>query len=207
MVLKVFITTLLLLSQMANAASNPELVSIKSLHYRGSGCRPGSVVYNLSADAAAFTLIFDSYIAEGGPHTAEQDQMKACQVMIDLDYPKGWSYTVAQVDFRGYAKLDQRARAVLRTNLFFAKTMRGPALKSEFQGPYDDDYVVSDRLGIGGDHPWSGCQGRDNLTINTVAHVQAPGRSRGLLTVDSIDGEFVQTYGLRWKKCGVARRY
>src|SRR5262245_51642085 len=75
-------------------------VKIHGISYAGSGCPAGSVSQMVSPDAEAFTLLFDSYIAEAGPGVSLANGRKNCQIAVDLRFPSGWSYTIFDVDYR-----------------------------------------------------------------------------------------------------------
>ena len=51
----------------AAAATAPDWVRVRSISYAGSGCPAGTVAQNIAPDRLAFTLLFDSYLAEAGP--------------------------------------------------------------------------------------------------------------------------------------------
>src|SRR5688500_3914348 len=95
-------------SVVAHASSDaPDWVKIKTIRYAGTGCPAGSVAENVSFDKLAFTLLFDKYVAEAGPRVPNRDKRKNCVVNIVLDFPSGWSFTILDIDTRGYASLDR----------------------------------------------------------------------------------------------------
>ena len=65
-------------------APDPSQVYIRGINFAGSGCPAGSVSTNVAPDAKAFTLLFDQYIAEGGPGVPASSTRKNCQVLVDL---------------------------------------------------------------------------------------------------------------------------
>ncbi len=177
----------------------PGEVRLNKISYAGSGCPLGSVVDIISDDENTFTLLFDQYTVEAGPNVEVKRAKKECRIIADLRIPPGWSYTVAQVDFRGFANIEKGAVGEQRSNLYFKD--RGPVLKSEFTGPFVNDYMVRNSVGKE-DHPWQNCKKPLPLTIDTAIIVRSGGKSRALLTVDSTDGRLKQHYRLRFRRCG-----
>lgn len=181
-------------------APNPNQVTIRSIAYAGSGCPAGTVSESLAPDAKAFTLLFDSYVAEAGPGITLSSGRKNCQIAVDLRFPQGYSVTLADVDYRGYAKLDPGATGIQKTSYYFQGQTRRADLKSTYRGPMDDDYTISDKLALES-LVWSPCGLSRALNLNTQVRVSARGIARGLMTVDSIDGQLTHIYGVRWRRC------
>ena len=106
----------------SNAANGPDpgQVTINKVSYAGTGCPAGTVAEMLSDDLKAFTLLFDSYVAEGGPGIPLSAGRKNCQIAVDMRVPQGWSYTIVQVDYRGFAQIDRGATGTQKTSYYFA---------------------------------------------------------------------------------------
>lgn len=181
-------------------APDPRTVSIRSIAYAGSGCPAGTVASNMAGDAKAFTLLFDSYVAEAGPDISLAQSRKNCQVVVDLKFPTGYSFSLIKVDYRGYASLDAGTTGVQKTNYYFQGQSVGPSLTSTFHGPYNDDYQARDTLAIDA-AVWSPCGASRALNLNTQVRVTASGRKRALMTLDSLDGQIEHVYGILWRKC------
>jgi len=179
---------------------NPREVYINGISYAGSGCPAGSVSQVLSSDAKAFTLLFDSYIAEAGPGMPLSLARKNCQIAVDLRFPQGWSYSVFTVDYRGYARLDPGTSGQQVSSYYFSGQAKTGSLRTNFYGPTERDYQIRDTLGLDA-VVWSPCGANRALNMNTQVRVTASGRQRALLTVDSIDGELKHIYGIQWRRC------
>lgn len=179
---------------------NPNQVSINGISYAGSGCPAGSVSQVLSLDAKAFTLLFDSYVAEAGPGMPLSLARKNCQIAVDLRFPPGWSYSIFTVDYRGYARLDPGTSGQQISSYYFSGQAKTGNLRTNFYGPTERDYQIRDTLGLD-TVVWSPCGASRALNMNTQVRVTASGSRRALLTVDSIDGELKQIYGIQWRRC------
>ena len=193
-------------------ASAADPVAVQSLTHEGSGCPPGSVSSAIAPDGSAFTVLFDSYMAQVGPGVPARNRIRECDVDVVLKAPLGWSWAIAGVDHRGFASLPAGVSATLKSSFRFnrqhANQHQAPPLEIHFMGPKDDDYTVSS------DTPplqmeWSKCGGLSRLHINTSLKVKAlSSAGTGLVTVDSLDGQLTQLdgstvcgYRLVWRRC------
>lgn len=197
-----FILSLVSLSSISvgEIGPDPREVKINGISYAGSGCPAGSVSQLLSDDAKAFTLLFDSYVAEAGPGMPLSMSRKNCQIAVDLRFPQGWSYSIFTVDYRGYAKLDPGTTGQQVSSYYFAGQTKTGNLRTNFYGPTERDYQIRDTLGLDA-LIWSPCGANRALNMNTQVRVTASGRQRALLTIDSLDGELKHIYGIKWKRC------
>lgn len=103
----------------AQVPDPPPWVTIRSVSWAGSGCPAGTVADNLSPDFTAFTLLFDSYVAELGPGLPLSLSRRNCQILIDLNFPQGWSYSVFDVDYRGFANVESGVSGVQQSVFYF----------------------------------------------------------------------------------------
>ncbi len=182
------------------SSPDPREVHIKSISYAGTGCPAGTVANVLSDDAKAFTLLFDSYVAEGGPGIPLSAGRKNCQIAVDMKFPQGWSFTIFQVDYRGYANVDFGAVGTQKTSYYFAGQPKTASMQSNFRGPYTNDYRIRDSLGLAAT-VWSPCGVNRALNLNTQVRVITSGRQQALMTLDSVDGQLTHQYGLQWQRC------
>lgn len=195
----------LVMSMLTSAAfasdPHPEYVRVRHINYAGTGCPAGSVAQNLAPDGKAFTLLFDQYVAEAGPGVALTAGRKNCAINVDLDFPQGWSYSILDVDYRGFVQLDAGATAEQKSAYYFQGDFRTASLATVMRGPLTKDYQIRDSLGLEA-LVWSPCGASRSLNINTQVRTAALSRSaRGLITIDSIDGELTHVYGIRWRRC------
>jgi hypothetical protein len=154
----------------------------------------------MSDDAKAFTLLFDSYVAEAGPGMPLSLARKNCQIAVDLRFPQGWSYSIFTVDYRGYARLDPGTSGQQVSSYYFSGQSKTGNLRTTYYGPAERDYQIRDTLGIDA-LVWSPCGVNRALNMNTQVRVSATGRQRALMTIDSIDGELKHVYGIQWRRC------
>ena len=183
-------------------ADVPNYVRMRSISYAGSGCPAGTVAQNIAQDLTAFTLLFDSYVAEVGPGVAFNQRRKNCQLNIDLDFPQGWSFSLFTVDYRGYASLQRGVTGLQQSAYYFAGSAQTATLRTPLRGPLDQNYQIRDTLGLSA-LVWSPCGAHRALNINTEIRMEnaANPSGHGLMTTDSIDGQVKLLYGIQWKRC------
>lgn len=183
-------------------ARGPENFSIRRMVYAGSGCPAGTIAENVSPDLEAFTLLFDSYYAEAGQGVPLSASRKNCQINIEFDCPAGWKYAILDLDTRGYAALESGVKGIQQTSFYYQGQSQTGSVARTFEGPFDGDYQVRDVLPAAG-RQWGTCGPRArSLNINTSIRVDnlRNRRASGLMTVDSVDGSLVQTYGIIWER-------
>lgn len=187
----------------AFAQSYPSGVYIRSINHAGTGCPAGTVAQNVSPDAQAFTLLFDSFVAQTALGLPPTEARKNCTLNIDLAVPSGWSYSIFTVDYRGYANLEPGVVGIQKSTYYFQGQRRQISLQTSLAGPAARDYSIRDTLGLQAVE-WSPCGGNRALNINAQVRVEksfsAPSAA-GLMTIDTIDGEVKQIYGLAWRRC------
>jgi Domain of unknown function (DUF4360) len=193
-------------SNPATQADDPPAgVTIRGLSWAGSGCPAGTVAWNVAPDAMAFTLLFDSYVAEMGPGVPLGNSRRNCQILVDLDFPQGWSYSVATVDYRGFSNLESGVTGVQQSNYYFQGELLTGRLQTPLQGPRIGDFQIRDVLGLEA-LIWSPCGAQRALNINSSVRVENHSgnpNARGVLTTDSIDGKVALIYGLQWRRCPI----
>lgn len=187
----------------ALAVDPPPSVRIRSISWAGSGCPAGTVAANVAPDLTAFTLLFDSYVADLGPGLSLSRSRKNCQILVDLDFPQGWSYSVFSVDYRGFANLQRGVSGIQQSLYYFQGELRTGRLQTILNGPWVGDYQIRDVLGLEA-LVWSPCGAQRALNINSSIRLEnrsGGSSAQGLLTTDSIDGTVKLIYGLQWRRC------
>lgn len=178
----------------------PSYFTIRSISHAGSGCPAGTVAENISPDLQAFTLLFDSYVAEFGPGVPFTAKRKNCQLLFDFDYPAGWQFALLTLDTRGYASLESGVRAVQQTRFYFQGQTQTGSLTTNLVGPIDQDYQVRDVLPAT-QLTFSPCGAQRALNVNTSVQLSGASNRSGLITVDSIDGYVTHYYAIQWRRC------
>ena len=169
--------------------------------YGGTGCPSGTARAVVSPDRTAFTMIFDKYVAATDA-TKSMDR-KNCQILVNFDFPQGWSYSLVRLDYRGFFDLGPSSSGYQQSLYYFQGLAQQARLQTNFTGPKSGDYTISDTLGLNA-VVWSPCGARRGLNINSSLFAKAmPGvaNSHAYITNDSLDGNVKTTYLFQWKKC------
>lgn len=177
-------------------------VTIDVIRSSGSGCPSGTVSSVIAPDGKSFILGFDEYLAEAGPDIPLREGRKFCNLTIMLKVPNGITYTIADVNYRGYAFLEPRVDATQKSTYFFAGNIQQASMQTKFRGPYDNDYSVGDSIGFSS-FVWSSCEIEQPLSVKTEIRVnnRRARRNSGIITTDTIDGKLTHQYGLRFRYC------
>ncbi|HYX37792.1 MAG TPA: DUF4360 domain-containing protein [Oligoflexus sp.] len=180
-------------------------ITIENIQYNGTGCPLGTVAQNVSDDKQAFTLTFSEFFAEAGPGISLAQGRKNCIATVTLHIPSGWQYSVANFYYRGFMQLDEGIKADHSVDYSFEGQGRTSRFASVTTGPFENDYVYSDSVGIES-NVWSPCGVSRALNLNTKIRVSnasttAYPNARGFITNDSIDGQITQVFGLTWRRC------
>ncbi len=169
--------------------------------YGGSGCPAGSARAVVAPDLKSFTMIFDKYVVNAqGSNSIDR---KNCQILINFQFPQGWSYSIARMDYRGFYNLSAGASGSQQALYYFQGNLQQARLNTIFRGPTSGDYTISDTLGIN-NLVWSPCGSLSGLNVNTSLIAQVgPNNPNGyaMLTTDSADGSVQTTYSLQWQRC------
>jgi hypothetical protein len=172
---------------------------------RGQGCPLYSYSKVVSEDKKSFTITFDQWFAESGPDRSYNDSRKNCQMTIPLMFEPGWTFAIASFDYRGYVRLDPGASATQKSTYYFmGRQAETRTNGTTMNGPIDDNYTFHDEVATSA-LVWAPCNTSVALPLNVNAEIrtQARGNARGLITVDSVDGNIPLTfnYNLIWRRC------
>lgn len=172
--------------------------------YGGTGCPAGTVSATLSDDQKTLSLIFDGYVAEAGGDTRKTVDRKNCQVALPIHVPQGYSFSIIEMDYRGFNSLPSGAFSQFNVEYYLAfpgAPVSGPKYSKRWYGPLSQDYLLSNALGLSA-VVWSPCGGDLNLRTNTSMMVQTNrAREQAMATVDSIDAKASIEYLIQWRRC------
>jgi hypothetical protein len=166
-------------------------------------------------------------VAEVGDGTKPSDSRKNCQINLLLNYPQGFTYTVLNTQFRGYADIPAGYTGVQQATYYFSgrtytiqtdslyllpidsltfleSTVAQQATSTlEFDGPVTGDYHTDkdvDLLSV----VWAPCGQVLPVNINSQVRVTknaGAASGEGQLTQDSADGKVTWVAGISWKTC------
>lgn len=182
----------------------PGEVTINVVTVNGSGCPPGTAAVEVSPDNTSFRAMYSNYLAAVGVGTRPTDFRKNCQLHLKVNVPQGFTFAIAQIDYRGFAHLERGATGTQRGSYYFAGTPETMKKSHTWQGPLDDNWQATDTVDIGM-LPYRPCGEPANLNVSTELRVSAgtsdPKTTTSYMAMDSTDAYFATDYHLVWKRC------
>lgn len=205
-VLSMFMSPAAAVSPAQSPFDNPpqDKIVIDVVTVNGSGCKTGTAAVAVSADNTAFTVTYSDYIAQIGGDAKTSDFRKNCQLNLRVHVPGGFTYAIAEADFRGYAQLAKGATGQERANYYFQGSPETLYTTHPFKGPYDNDWAATDSLDVVS-LVFKPCGEERNLNVNTELKLSAgtsdPKKTPSLMSMDSTDGSISTVYHFAWKTC------
>ncbi|MEO3756427.1 DUF4360 domain-containing protein [Streptomyces sp. B6B3] len=167
----------------------------------GSGCPAGTTAVSVAPDRTSFTVTYSDYLAQVGLGADPADFRKNCQLNLSVDVPDGFTYAIFGLDYRGYAHLADGASGLQQATHYFQGSTNDVVVSREFEGPYDDDWQVSDDdLGA---LVWAPCGEQRNVNINTELRVDSGSSGGSAVSFLAMESTNVPaaTFHLTWKRC------
>ncbi len=184
------------------AADVPDFVTIDVVTVNGSGCPAGTAAVAAADDRTAFTVTYSQFLAQAGQGAAPTDFRKNCQLNIRVSYPQGFTFGIAQADYRGFANLQQGATGTEKGNYYFQGMSQTASRTHNFSGPKSDNWQATDRSQVS-EIIYAPCGEIRHLNVNTELRVNAGTASKlnSFMTMDSTDGSVSTKYQFSWKRC------
>ncbi|MCN0176768.1 DUF4360 domain-containing protein [Salinispora arenicola] len=182
----------------------PGQIVIDLVTVNGSGCPAGTAAIAMSTDNTAFTVTYSEFIAQVGVGAEPTDWRRNCQLNLRVHVPQGFTYAVAQADYRGFAALADGASGVERANYYFQGMSPTAYSTHTFPGPMIDNWQATDVTDVAS-LVWHPCGEQRNFNINTelwaLAGTSDTSTTTSFMTMDSTDGAISTIYNLAWKTC------
>lgn len=178
-------------------------VTVDVVSVNGSGCPAGTAQVRVAPDNSAFTVTYTDYVAWAGAGASVTDFRKNCQLGLRINVPQGFTYAIAQADYRGYAYLERGATALQRANYYFQGQSATTTVSHLFSGYMDADWQTTDEVDVAA-LVFKPCGADVNFNINTSLRVNAgtsDPRATNVMMMDSTDGSVSTVYRFAWKTC------
>lgn len=168
--------------------------------YGGTGCPAGSASVSMGIDNKAISILFDQYMAVAGGASGVSLDRKSCNLAIPVHVPQGYSVSVFEVDYRGFASVPRGGMGQFRTEYFFAGS-EGPRASKTYAGPYERDFTISHELEAEA-LVWSRCGEDVILRVNSSILARSNRQMDDvLMSMDSTDISSQLVYHVSWKRC------
>jgi hypothetical protein len=167
----------------------------------GSGCPSGTAAVAVSPDNTAFTVTYSNYMAQVGPGVPSIDLRKNCQINLVVHVPQGFTYAIAQADYRGFANLGAGATGTERANYYF-QGQSATAFQVHTFNALQDDWQTTDTTDLAA-LIYAPCGALRNFNINTELRVTGgtDHTFTNFMSMDSTDGAINTTYQFHWERC------
>ncbi|MGW4213187.1 DUF4360 domain-containing protein [Lentzea sp. NPDC004789] len=178
-------------------------ITIDVITVNGSGCRQGTAAIAVSPDNKAFTVTYSDYLAQVGPQAKPTDFRKNCQLNLKVNVPGGFTFGIAQADYRGFAQLEKGAKGTVKASYYFQGMSDTDQRSKTFNGALSDNWQVTHKTDVASIiyHP---CGEKRNFNINTELRVEkgtSDPKKTSFMAMDSTDGSIETIYHFAWKKC------
>jgi hypothetical protein len=182
----------------------PGKIVIEVVTVNGSGCPDRTAAVAVAPDNTAFTVTYSKFTAQVGVGSTPTDFRKNCQLNLRVHVPQGFTYAIAQADYRGFAHLEKGATALERANYYFQGTSPTAYINHSFSGPFENDWQTTDTTDVA-QLVYAPCGEERNFNINAELRVNAgtsdPRTTTSFISMDSTDGSINTTYHFAWKDC------
>jgi hypothetical protein len=182
----------------------PNKIVIDLVTVNGSGCPAGTAAVAVAPDNTAFTVTYSHYMAQVGVGAKPTDFRKNCQLNLSVHVPQGFTYAIAEADYRGFGHLENGATGLERANYYFQGQRQTAYVNHSFAGPLNDDWYTTDWVDVAA-LVFAPCGEQRNLNINTELRVSAgssdPTKTTSFMAMDSTDASIDTIYHFAWKKC------
>lgn len=186
----------------ASTVPPPEGITFSVVTVNGSGCPAGTARVRTAPDGTSFTVTYSNFVAQDGAHADPVDIRKNCQINLLVNIPQGFTYAIAEAEYRGHARLHTGASAVQSAYYYFTGTSPTGETNYSIAGPYNGRWKNTDTAEVA-KLVYAPCGEQVNLNINTDLRVRAGSAegARNWISMDLAHGEVDNIYHLSWMKC------
>ena len=114
-------------------------------------------------------------------------------------YPAGWTFAVAEADYRGRARLYSGASALVHTNYYWQASSDNSSADQTFSGPFNGYWNTQDVAPV---LVYAPCAEQRVLNINTELRVDAGTSSyKSRMSMRSSEGDVDTLFNFSWTRC------
>ena len=184
----------------AAAEAAPEgAVKVEVVAANGSGCAPGTASVHTASDKSHFRIKYYDFVAQAGAGVEPTERRKNCQIGVLVTVPAGWTFAIAEADYRGRARLAGGATGLQRTNYYWQGSSDNSRTEEAFSGPYNGYWATEDVAPV---LVYVPCSEQRVLNINTELRVDAPASgARSSMSMTTSEGDVDTLFNFSWVRC------
>jgi hypothetical protein len=198
------VASLALSPALTQSSSNPtDRITVDVETVNGSGCPAGTATVKASSDNTSFTVTYSDYLAQDGAGAKPTDIRKNCQLSLLIHVPQGFTYAIAEADYRGTGRLAAGAKGEQNANYYFMGNSTTATVSHQFVGPFSGSWQTVDKADVAS-LVFAPCGVSRNLNINTDLRVDAgtsDPATTSYLSMKKTDGSIETVFHLAWKNC------
>ncbi|KAK4220789.1 hypothetical protein QBC38DRAFT_404415 [Podospora fimiseda] len=182
-------------------ATGPAGVQIASIAFSGTGCSTQTLPASILTNSTDVPVPQTTWVAESGKdNTRVVPTNLNCQIIIRVNHPAGWQYSLVKADYYGRVKLPANTEAASKTTYSFSGNSQTRTSQYYFDGPFDGIYFRNDRY-TGTNRQWSPCGTGSSLNITSEVRVGPLGSGNTRPTSMDIFNLLGGKIGLNWQTC------
>lgn len=180
-------------------AAAPGAISVEVVAANGSGCPPGTASVANLPGMTGFRVKYQQFRAEAGAGSEASDRRKNCQIAVQVGIPAGWTFAIAQAQYRGRARLEAGATGLQRTNYYWQGSSDNAFVDHSFSGPLRSLWSTTD---VAHALVYRPCGSQSILNVNTELRVD-PGTSSktSSLSMRTTEGDVDTLFHFTWSRC------
>ncbi|MDQ7911282.1 DUF4360 domain-containing protein [Phytohabitans sp. ZYX-F-186] len=183
----------------ATEAVPVDAIQVDVVAANGSGCPPGTVRAISNADRTGFRMTYASFVAEAGGTADLTDRRKNCQAALLVTVPAGWTFAIAEAEYRGRIRLDSGATALHRTNYYWQGSSENNTVDHPLSGPLSGIWRADDKAYTLVYQP---CEEQRILNVNTELRVdEGTSSRRNTISMGSSEGDVDTLFNFAWRRC------
>ncbi|MDR7275707.1 DUF4360 domain-containing protein [Catenuloplanes atrovinosus] len=174
-------------------------VTVEVVAASGSGCSPGTASVVAKPDKSGFRIRYYDFVAYAGGGAAVAERRKNCQIGVLVTVPAGWTFAVAEAEYRGRARLQPGATGLQRTNYYWQGSSDNSSTEDTFYGPLGGYWSTRDVAPVLVYRP---CATQRVLNINTELRVDAGASGYySSMSMNSSEGDVDTLFNFTWTQC------
>ncbi|WP_165964594.1 DUF4360 domain-containing protein [Actinomadura sp. KC216] len=168
----------------------------------GPGCPPGTARAVLSDDREAFHIEYTDFTVRVGGTAKPTDARKYCRLSVKVYAPQGFTYAIAQTDYRLGVHLQPGARGTHKSSYYFHGSSSPRTTEFAMVGPQGGHWQSTNKVPVD-QLVWKPCDQERNIDINTELRVglgTSDPAEASMITLNSDNGNRT-SYHFAWGRC------